>query len=489
MFSVLCHLLCAFCLVQAWVRGELDRRVAARLQLLGIEKPTKHAADAAFGRTSPLAEDGSFRAAAEEADEETNEGADEEAGGGSYSAMHTKERRKVTDNLMNDNLMSVGERGSDERGSGKAAGSRERRAAAAKQLAFEAGERFMERGRGAVGEEESLGPFSSLLAAVASPEAFADSDGADGGGGGGDGDVPSGDEGELGGSGGGGASFDAFVPRDRSNYEAVLGLLKQTDGALLGEQQRAAQLELELNERKTTHEVALHEAQLGQLQLRKKLRRLEQASPQAELFELYEGELGKLQAELARARAENVELQCTCRDAALHIEALSGGGGDGPLALSPPAVRGSAADGGARRAAATGASASSVGVLLEGKLNKVRSWRRALALAEREKAKLQEQLAEMARGVRGAEAYRKAAEESKRKLLKLSREHERQSRELLALQLAKTELAGRKQKLDEHASQVPLCVCVAPVGGRAMCASMAPPSMAPPSRPRGRSFS
>ena len=251
----------------------------------------------------------------------------------------------------------------------------------------------------------------------------------------------------------------AFVPREltnheeMSNYESALGLLSQADSALQAERQRSARLEIELGELQAAHEVKLHDAQLAQLELRKKVRRLEHASEHADVFELYEAETGQLRAELARARAEVHELECTCRDAALHIETLSGA--DEPQrSLSPLASRSFASSRASLKASLRASRASSMGAVLEARLQKVRSWRRALESAERDKVKLQEQLAEATRALRFAEPHRKAADAAKRRVLKLSRENERQSQQLLTLQLAKTELAGSKQKLDERASEL-----------------------------------
>ena len=103
--------------------------------------------------------------------------------------------------------------------------------------------------------------------------------------------------------------------------------------------------------------------------MRKKLRRLESANPAyAELFEIYEAEVGAATSELGRKRAEIAELEARLRE----IDAADG------------------ADG-----APTPAAAAAPG--------KVKSWRRAHAVVEKENAALRLEVAEGAKKARLSE--------------------------------------------------------------------------------------
>ena len=155
------------------------------------------------------------------------------------------------------------------------------------------------------------------------------------------------------------------------------------------------------------------------------MRLLQSEGPNAGVFDVYESEITSLRNELERTRAECSELEATCRDAQLQLDA-SRASGPG----SPPGY----------------------GAAVDGKLARVRSWRRSLAQSEKEAAAARAQLAEAGKKLRQAEVYRKGHEDSTKKLRKLTAEHERQGQEVIELRLSLSELTNAKQQLlDETA--------------------------------------
>ena len=106
------------------------------------------------------------------------------------------------------------------------------------------------------------------------------------------------------------------------------------------------------------------------------------------------------------------ELESAVRDLRLEIETLR-------------AVAAEAGDLALRVAGSEGLASGAVDVLAEGRAAKVRSWKRALAIADKERAVLRAELAGLQKRIRHADFHRRAAEDSSRKLLKASREAER----------------------------------------------------------------
>uniref|UniRef100_A0A7S3W6K5 Uncharacterized protein n=2 Tax=Emiliania huxleyi TaxID=2903 RepID=A0A7S3W6K5_EMIHU len=172
--------------------------------------------------------------------------------------------------------------------------------------------------------------------------------------------------------------------------------------------------------------VALQDAKMEALVLSKKLRRLEAGGSHASLFEVYEEELAASQAEAARQRVVVGELESAVRDLRLEIETLR-------------AVAAEAGDPALRVAGSEGLASGAVDVLAEGRAAKVRSWKRALAIADKERAVLRAELAGLQKRIRHADFHRRAAEDSSRKLLKASREAERLTAELRDARLAQSQ--------------------------------------------------
>ena len=169
------------------------------------------------------------------------------------------------------------------------------------------------------------------------------------------------------------------------------------------------ELTIELDEARASHELSLQEARLENLEARKQLRRLQGQGSYAEVFELYESKLASIQAELGRSRASLCEVEGTCRDLVLQ----RGGGGEGGAA--------------------------------DGRLAKVRSWRRALASTEKENGTLRTEVAALEKRQRQGEVHRKAAEDATRKLHRLAREHEQQLRELRDARLSLSEATAQRR--------------------------------------------
>ena len=251
--------------------------------------------------------------------------------------------------------------------------------------------------------------------------------GAGGGGGGGGGG------GEGGGEGGGAMAAAAAAGGD---YEALLRLLKRSEDAKGREQRRADELEQSCAEATTSLELELHSQKMESLELRKKLRRIQQDGAFADLFGLYEDEIAALHADAAQRRREHVELEAACRDALLQREADR-------AARDAAAAEGVAVPPGSPDGVGGSGSAD-----IDAKLARVRSWRTALARCERESAALKAELLENQKKLRQSELHRKAAEEAGRKLRALSREHERTTLALQSLQLSHSQLGSQKAQLE-----------------------------------------
>lgn len=166
--------------------------------------------------------------------------------------------------------------------------------------------------------------------------------------------------------------------------------------------------------------------------MRKRLRRLQSEAAHADIFAMYEAEIASATEEAAAQRAAAAELECLVRDLRLQLEtreAAAAGGGGGGGSPGPASPRASPV----LPRAASGAVVS--GVVAEGKAARVRSWKRALAQADKESAGLRIALADAQRRLRQSDLHKRTADNSSRKLLKASRELERLGAELRDLTL------------------------------------------------------
>ena len=223
------------------------------------------------------------------------------------------------------------------------------------------------------------------------------------------------EEAASGGYSGGGGSAGATADADglEGNYETVLSLLKEADESRQAERARTDEAEREALEQSTVHELQLAELQEANLELRKRLRRLEASSSHAAAFELYEAEIDSLTSRLHAAQAENAELEEHCREASMAYEV-------------------------ARDAARTGLGDDFTGYIsatMEAKLGRVRTYKRTLAATEREVKELRAKAADNDKKVRQAEVNKRSADDATKRLQKLSSEHAKVVAELTSARL------------------------------------------------------
>ena len=179
------------------------------------------------------------------------------------------------------------------------------------------------------------------------------------------------------------------------NYDTVLGLLKECEEARKAERKRVDEAERDAQEGKTVHELALQELQLANLELRKKLRRLESESSHAPAFELYEAEISSLASKLQTSRTECAELEAMCREAQVAYAAARD----------------------AARLASGEQWPAGISATIEAKLSRVKNWRRALTCSDKELERLRQESAENAKKLRQGEVHKKSAEESTKRLV------------------------------------------------------------------------
>jgi polyhydroxyalkanoate synthesis regulator phasin len=215
------------------------------------------------------------------------------------------------------------------------------------------------------------------------------------------------------------------------NYETVLSLLKESDDSRKEERQRTEDAEREALESATVHELAFAELRKMNLELRKKLRRLEGSSSHASAFQLYEADIESLSSQLEASRVETAELEGACREASMAYEV-------------------------ARDAArhATGEEwPGGISATMEAKLGRVKTYRRALTSTEKEVKELRSALTENAKALRQSEVHRRSADDATRRLHKLSRDHEKTLSELTAVRLLASQAEAVHSELRERVRQ------------------------------------
>lgn len=152
---------------------------------------------------------------------------------------------------------------------------------------------------------------------------------------------------------------------------------------------------------------------------------------------MYEAELASAAEEAATQRATASELEGLVRDLRLELETtreVAAGGEVGGASPDPASPRTSPV---LPRAGPGGVVSC---VVAQGRAARVRSWKRALAQAEKESAGLRIALADAQRRLRQSDLHKRAADSSSRKLLKASRETERLGAELRDLTLTHSRL-------------------------------------------------
>jgi len=210
------------------------------------------------------------------------------------------------------------------------------------------------------------------------------------------------------------------------NYDTVLGLLKECEEARKAERKRVDEAERDAQEGKTVHELALQELQLANLELRKKLRRLESESSHAPAFELYEAEISSLASKLQTSRTECAELEAMCREAQVAYAAARD----------------------AARLASGEHWPTGISETKEAKLSRVKNWRRALTSSDKELERLRQESAENAKKLRQGEVHKKSAEESTKRLHKMAKEYEKACAELTSLRLLASEAENQHRAMN-----------------------------------------
>ena len=212
------------------------------------------------------------------------------------------------------------------------------------------------------------------------------------------------------------------------NYETVLSMLKEADDSRKEERARTDEAERDALEKETLHDIALADEKAKVLELQKKLRRMQSTTGHLSAFELYEADIESLSSQLDAARAENSELEAACREASIAYEVARD----------------------AARQASGEQWPGGISATMEAKLNRVKSYRRALTSTEKELKELRAGAAETAKTVRQGEVHRRRAEEATARLQKLAREHSKTAAELTNARLLASGAEARHTELVER---------------------------------------
>lgn len=132
-----------------------------------------------------------------------------------------------------------------------------------------------------------------------------------------------------------------------------------------------------------------------------------------------------------RSYAQNAELETACREASLAYEVARD----------------------AARQAGGDQWSSGISATMEGKLNRVKTYRRALMSSERELKELRAHATDNARSVRQNEVFRRNADDATKRLHKLSKEHAKTTSELTSARLLVAQAAAAQEALEARVRQ------------------------------------